>query len=76
MPDKSDGKLKAILVEAVLDRREGDHLSELSELARVSGYEVVDKIVPPSLSNRYHFFTNFHRLRYLRKVFATSRVRY
>ncbi|HUU77229.1 MAG TPA: GTPase [candidate division Zixibacteria bacterium] len=45
MSSKSDGKLRAILVEAVLDRREGDHLSELSELARVSGYEVVDRIV-------------------------------
>ncbi len=37
-------KRKAILVEAVFNRREGDHLAELSELAFVSGYEVVDRI--------------------------------
>jgi GTP-binding protein HflX len=37
-------KRKAILVEAVFSRREGDHLAELSELAFVSGYEVVDRI--------------------------------
>ena len=37
-------KPKAILVEGVLNRKEGDHLAELSELAFVAGYEVVDKI--------------------------------
>ncbi|NHK31031.1 MAG: GTPase HflX [Asgard group archaeon] len=37
-------KRKAILVEAVFNRREGDHLAELSELAFVSGYDVVDRI--------------------------------
>ncbi len=37
-------KKRAILVEAVTDRREGDHLAELTELAFVSGYEVVDRI--------------------------------
>ncbi len=35
---------KALLVEAVLDRKQGDHLSELSELAYVSGYNVVGKV--------------------------------
>jgi len=35
---------KALLVEAILDRKQGDHLSELSELAFVSGYKVVGKI--------------------------------
>ena len=45
MSSKIAGKPKAILVEAVLDRREGDHLSELSELAFVAGYKVVEKIV-------------------------------
>ncbi|MBN1330815.1 MAG: GTPase HflX [Candidatus Heimdallarchaeota archaeon] len=38
-------KKKAILVEAVTDRKEGDHLAELTELAFISGYEVVDRIV-------------------------------
>ncbi len=37
-------KRKAILAEVVVDRRIGDHLSELSELAYVAGYEVVDRI--------------------------------
>ena len=37
-------KKKAILTEVILDRRIGDHLSELSELAFVAGYEVVDRI--------------------------------
>lgn len=35
---------KALLVEAILDRKQGDHLSELSELAYVSGYHVAGKI--------------------------------
>ncbi|MHA1212374.1 MAG: HflX GTPase family protein, partial [Candidatus Heimdallarchaeota archaeon] len=34
----------AILVEAVFNRKIGDHLSEMSELAYVSGYLVVDRI--------------------------------
>ncbi|HUT80504.1 MAG TPA: GTPase [Candidatus Bathyarchaeia archaeon] len=38
-------KQRAILVEAVTDRKEGDHLAELTELAYISGYEVVDRIV-------------------------------
>jgi len=37
-------KKKAILTEVVFNRREGDHLAELSELAHVAGYEVVDRI--------------------------------
>jgi len=37
-------KRRAILAEVVIDRRIGDHLSELSELAFVAGYEVVDRI--------------------------------
>lgn len=37
-------KPRAILVEAVMDRREGDHLAELTELATVAGYEVIDRI--------------------------------
>ncbi|NHJ32348.1 MAG: GTPase HflX [Asgard group archaeon] len=37
-------KRRAILTEVVLDRRLGDHLSELSELAFVAGYEVVDRV--------------------------------
>ena len=37
-------KQRALLVEAVFDRKEGDHLSELSELAYVSGYEVIDRV--------------------------------
>ncbi|MFW9924721.1 MAG: HflX GTPase family protein [Candidatus Thorarchaeota archaeon] len=43
--NKSSGKKKAILVEAVFDRREGDHLAELSELAFVAGYEVIDRVI-------------------------------
>ncbi len=35
---------RALLVEAILDRKQGDHLSELSELAYVSGYHVVGKV--------------------------------
>jgi len=37
-------KKRAILTEAVFNRREGDHLKELAELAFVAGYEVVDRI--------------------------------
>ncbi|MEA2071063.1 MAG: GTPase HflX [Asgard group archaeon] len=40
----SPKKLKAILVEGVFYRRKEDHLAELSELAYVAGYEVVDRI--------------------------------
>ena len=43
MPAKST-KERAILVEGVFNRQEGDHLSELSELAYVAGYEVLFKI--------------------------------
>ena len=37
-------KRRAILAEVIVDRRIGDHLAELSELAFVAGYEVVEKI--------------------------------
>jgi GTP-binding protein HflX len=37
-------KQKAILVEAVFNRKEGDHLAELTELAFVAGYEVIERI--------------------------------
>jgi GTP-binding protein HflX len=40
----SHTKLKAILVEAVFNRKEGDHLAELTELAFVAGYEVIERI--------------------------------
>ncbi|MCK5298545.1 MAG: GTPase HflX, partial [Candidatus Heimdallarchaeota archaeon] len=37
-------KRRAILAEVIVDRRIGDHLAELTELAFVAGYEVVDRI--------------------------------
>lgn len=37
-------KQRAILVEGVINRKEGDHLAELTELAFVAGYDVVDRI--------------------------------
>ncbi len=40
-----DTRKRALLVEVVFDRQEGDHLSELSELAFVAGYNVVDRII-------------------------------
>jgi GTP-binding protein HflX len=43
MTDKGVKKT-AILVEGVFDRREGDHLAELSELAAVANYQVVDRV--------------------------------
>ena len=36
---------RAILVEGVISRKEGDHLAELTELAFVAGYDVVDRII-------------------------------
>lgn len=40
-----DTRKRALLVEVVFDRHEGDHLSELSEIAFVAGYKVVDRII-------------------------------
>jgi GTP-binding protein HflX len=37
-------KRRAILTEVIVDRRLGDHLAELSELAFVAGYDVVDRV--------------------------------
>jgi len=41
-------KRRAILTEVIVDRRLEDHLSELSELAFVAGYEVVDRVTQKS----------------------------
>jgi len=41
----SETKKRVLLLEAVTDRKEGDHLAELSELAIVAGYQVVDRVV-------------------------------
>jgi GTP-binding protein HflX len=41
---RKSNKQKAILVEAVFNRYEGDHLAELSELAYVAGYDVVGRV--------------------------------
>lgn len=37
-------KTRAILAEVIVDRKTGDHLAELSELAYVAGYNVVDRV--------------------------------
>ncbi len=37
-------KRRAILAEVIVDRKTGDHLAELSELAYVAGYNVVDRV--------------------------------
>jgi len=50
-------KSRAILVEGVLNRKEGDHLAELTELAFVAGYEIVDRITQNiSSPHPVHFF--------------------
>jgi len=37
-------KRRAILTEVIVDRKSGDHLAELSELAYVAGYNVIDRV--------------------------------
>ncbi|MHA1124664.1 MAG: HflX GTPase family protein [Candidatus Heimdallarchaeota archaeon] len=50
-------KPRAILAEGVINRKEGDHLAELSELAFVAGYEVVGRITQNINSpHPEHFF--------------------
>ncbi|MHA1505192.1 MAG: HflX GTPase family protein [Candidatus Heimdallarchaeota archaeon] len=50
-------KQRAILVEGILNRKEGDHFAELTELAYVAGYDVVERITQNINSpHPIHFF--------------------
>ncbi|MBD3190100.1 MAG: hypothetical protein GF308_05630 [Candidatus Heimdallarchaeota archaeon] len=49
-------KKRALLVEGVFNRKEGDHLAELSELASVAGYVVVGKITQNLQSPNPNYF--------------------